>query len=70
MESLELKGTSEGHLVQLPCNEQGHPQLDQLTEGLIQPRLESLQGQGINHVSGQPVPVPHHPHCKKLFPYM
>jgi len=21
---------------------------------------------GINHISGQPVPVPHHPHCKRL----
>jgi len=24
VESLELEGTSEGHLVQLSCNEQGH----------------------------------------------
>jgi len=24
IESVELKGTSEGNLVQLPCNEQGH----------------------------------------------
>ena len=24
-ESLELEGTSEGHFVQLLCNEQGHP---------------------------------------------
>ena len=27
MESSELEGTFKGHLVQLPCNEQGHPQL-------------------------------------------
>jgi len=25
VESLELEGTIKGHLVQLPCNEQGHP---------------------------------------------
>jgi len=25
IESFELEGTLEGHLVQLPCNEQGHP---------------------------------------------
>jgi len=27
MESFELEGTFKGHLVQLPCNEQGHLQL-------------------------------------------
>ena len=41
-EPLELEGTFKGHLVQLPCNEQGHAQLDQVAQGLIQPRLESL----------------------------
>ena len=29
MESFELEGTLKGHLVQIPCNEQGHLQLDQ-----------------------------------------
>jgi len=29
MESLELEGTFKGRLVQLPCHEQGHLQLDQ-----------------------------------------
>ena len=48
-ESLEVEGTSEGHLVQLPCNKQGHLQLDQVAQGLIQPCLESLQGWGTNH---------------------
>jgi len=41
-EPLELEGTFKGHLVQLPCNEQGHAQLDQVAQGLIQPHLESL----------------------------
>ncbi len=44
IESLELEGTFKGHLVQLPCNEKGHVQLDQVAQGLIQPHLESLQG--------------------------
>ena len=49
IESLELEGTSEGHVVQLPCNEHEYQQLDQVTQDLIKPHLESLQGQGINH---------------------
>jgi len=69
-ESLELEGTVKGHLVQLPCSEQGHAQLNQVAQGLIQPHLESLQGWGINHISRQFVPVPHQPHCKSLFPYI
>ena len=67
IESLGLEGISVGHLVQLSFNEQGHAQLDQVAWDLIQPRLESLQGWGINHNPGQPVPVPHHPHCKRFF---
>ena len=63
--SLELEGTFKGHLVQVPCNEQGHAQLHQVTH--IQPHRESLQGQDINHTSGQPLPVPHHPCCKRLY---
>ena len=63
IQSLELEGTFKGHLVQLPCSEQKHAQLDQVVQGSIQPRLESLQGWGINHISGQPVLVPPHPHC-------
>lgn len=46
-ESFELEGNFKGHLFQLPCNELGHAQLNQLAEGLIQPRLEDLQGWGI-----------------------
>jgi len=39
-----------GHLVQLPCNEQGHLQLHQIAQSLIQADLEHLQGQGIHHL--------------------
>ena len=66
IEWLELGGTFKGHLVQLPCNEQGHAQLDQVAQ--IQPGFESLHGWGIYHIHGQPMPVPHHSHCKRLFP--
>ena len=58
IESLQLEGTSEGHLVQIPCSEQEHVQLDQVAQGFIQPYLESLQGQGVDHITGQSVPVP------------
>jgi len=35
MESFELEETLNGHLVQLPCNEKGHLQLDQVTQSPI-----------------------------------
>jgi len=53
-----MEGTFKSHLVQLPCNEQGHAQLDQVAQGLVYTRLESLQGWSIHRLSGQPVPVP------------
>ena len=52
MESLQLEETFKGHLVQLLCSDQKHADLDQVAQGLIQPHLASLQGQGINHISG------------------
>ena len=70
LESLELEGTFKGHLVQLPCNELQHPQLDHVAQGLTQPCLESLHRWGIHHQSGQPVPVPHHSNCKIILPYI
>ena len=76
IESLELEGTFKGHVVpasqgsQLPCSEQRRSQLSQVAQGLIQPCLESLQGWGINHMSGQPGPLPHDPLCKTFFPYI
>ena len=71
IESLELKGTLRGHLVQLPCDEQEYPQLDQTSHSLIKAHLESLQRWSIHYTSGPPVAVPHYPpHCKRLFPYI
>ena len=51
IETLELEGNFKGHLDQLPFSEQGYAQLNQVVQGLIQPHLESLQGEGINHNS-------------------
>jgi len=56
--------------VQLPCNEQGHLQLEQVAQNLIHPDLECLQGWGIPHISGQHVPVLHCSYYKRLFPYL
>ena len=41
MESFEFEGTLKGHLVQLPCNEQG--QLNQVAQSLVHPDLDCLQ---------------------------
>jgi len=45
------EGTLKGHLVQLPCREQEHLQLDQGAQSPVQPDLECLQGQSIHHVA-------------------
>ena len=54
METFELEGTPKGHLVQLPCNEHGHLQVDQVPQSPILPDLECFQGHGIHRLSGQP----------------
>jgi len=64
IELFELEGTLEGHPAQIPCTEQGHLKLHQVAQSLVQSDLECLQRQGTYHIFGQPVPVPHHPHCK------
>ena len=69
-ESFELDETLTGHLVQIPCNEQGHLQLEQGAHGPVQPDLEHLQRWNIHHLSGQPVLVPYHPNCKKYHSYI
>jgi len=53
---------------QPPCHEQGHLPPDQVAQSPIQPGLEHCQGGGSHSFSGQPVPVPHHPHSKEFLP--
>jgi len=60
------EGNFKAHCVQSPCHGQKYLSLDQVAQSPIQPELEYFQGWGIYHLSGQPVPVPHHPHCKKF----
>ena len=60
----DLEGTLKGHLVQIPCNEQGHLLLDQVVQSPIQHGYECLQGQRIHHL-WQPVPMFHHSQCEK-----
>ena len=68
IEHFGLEGTFKDHLVQLPCNEQGHLQLDRVAQTPVQPDLECFQGWGIYRLSGQPVPVFHTPYCEKFSP--
>ena len=70
MEWFGLEGTLKGQLVQPPHGEQGHLHLDQVAQSPVQPDLECFQGWGIYHLSGQPLAVFHHPHCKKFLPYI
>jgi len=53
---------------QPPCYVWGRQPLDQTAQSHIQPGLECLQGWGIHHLLGQPVPVCHHLLCEKLLP--
>jgi len=62
------EGTFRAHLAHTPpCSKQGHLQPDQVAQSPIQPDLKCFQGCGISHLSGQPVPVFHQPHCKNFF---
>lgn len=60
-----IEGTFKGRLVQPPCLDHGHIQLDKMFQNLIQSDLEFLQGCGIYHLYGKLAAVFHHPHCKK-----
>lgn len=42
-ECFGLEGTFNGHLVQPPCNEKGHLQLDQFAQTPVPSALESVQ---------------------------
>jgi len=65
-----LEGTPRGHLVQPPCSKQGDLQLDQVAQSPVKPDFECFQAWGLRYPSGQPVPVFHHPHGKKFFPFI
>lgn len=39
-----LEGIFKGHLVQPPCKEQGHLQLDKMAQSPVQADLECFQG--------------------------
>ncbi|PKU28568.1 hypothetical protein llap_21128 [Limosa lapponica baueri] len=44
------KGPPKGHLVRPPRSQQGHPQVDQVAQGLVKLQLEYLKGRGLNHL--------------------
>ncbi|KAK4818440.1 hypothetical protein QYF61_013127 [Mycteria americana] len=59
--SLQFKMAFSRHQLEA-ASTAGHLPLDQVAQSPIQPGLEHFQGWGIHSFSGQPVPVPHHPH--------
>jgi len=58
------------HLVPPPRHGQGHLPLEQAAQSPIQPGLEHCQEGGSHSFSGQPMPVPHHPHSEEFLPYI
>ncbi|NWW54203.1 SHAN3 protein, partial [Pedionomus torquatus] len=65
---IELEGTFKIIQFHPPCPGQGHLPPPQVAPSSIQPGLEPLQGWGSHSFSGQPLPVPHHPHSKEVLP--
>jgi len=65
-----LEGTLKIIWFQPLCHGQGHLQLDQAAQSPLQPGLEHFQGGGSHSFSGQPVPVPHHPHSEEFPSYI
>lgn len=65
IECIWLEGSFKSHLVLPLCNERGHIPLNQVAQTLVQPNLKCFQGWGMDLLSGQPVPMSHHCHCKK-----
>ena len=54
------------HLIPKACYRQGHLPLDLVAQSPIQPGHECFQRGGIHNLSGQPVPVSHHPHNSRM----
>jgi len=51
----ELEGAFKSHLVQIPCSEQEHLQLDQVLRAPSRLTLGVCRDWGICHLSGQPI---------------
>ena len=58
------------HLVPTPLPWAGHLPPHQVAQSPVRPGLEHFQTWGSHSFSGQPVPVPHHPHSKEFLPYI
>ena len=68
VELLELKGTHKGYLVQLPAlNRDTHSSISAQSPSSL---TVAVCRDGAPPLSVQPVPVPHHPNCKQLLPYI
>jgi len=61
-----VEGTFEGHLVYPPAT--SRDVFTQVAQSPVQPGLECSQGWGISRLTGQPLPVLRHPHCKRFLP--
>jgi len=64
MESFELEETLKGQLFQLPCNEQGHLQLDQSAQS---PAPVYFQGRDLTPL-WEAVPLPHRSFWERIAP--
>lgn len=53
IDSFELEGTLKSHLLQLPCREQGHLQLDQVAQNLVQIHGIGSTGKCVEAQSGR-----------------
>jgi len=69
-ECFVLERIFRNHLTHLPCSKQGYLYQDHVAQSPIQPGLECFQAWGLHYLSGQSVPVFHHPHGKKFLPYI
>jgi len=70
IECFGLEETFRDHLAHPPYNEQGHLQRDLVAQSPVQPDLGCFQGCGLHCLTGQPMPVFHHPHGKKFLAYI
>jgi len=58
------------HPVSTPLSWSETPSTSHVAQSPIQSGLEHFQGGGVHNISGQPVPVPHHPHGEEFLSYI